>query len=325
MAKYLPKVTKCQNCGTTIDIAYCPQCGQEGVQHTASLKELFAELADSLFNVHSKLARTLYCLICKPGHLTNAYVTGRRVCYLSPLRVYLIFSLIFFLSLGNPLSNVQTKGVKVNFKEGDGSIVQISGNNDEKKESAKGSKTPSNEPAIVVPDDGGWAISIKNIEKLPETLTEAEKRVPEGKRLTPFQRYLLGRIVTFKKGGVELFLLKMYEYLPNTMFLLLPLFAFALKLLYLRSKRRYIEHLIFLFHCHSFVFVVWTLQNLLNLGWVESILQLVQLGYLTLSLKTVYKQPWWKTIVKMLMLMACYGFILLITLFLTIILTFATA
>ena len=44
--------------------------------------------------------------------------------------------------------------------------------------------------------------------------------------------------------------------IPKAMFVFLPLLALAMKPLYWRPKRYYVEHLLFLIHNHAFVFLV---------------------------------------------------------------------
>ena len=45
------------------------------------------------------MLRTGYALVLKPGRLTRAYLEGRRARYVSPFKLYLFMSLIFFFAL----------------------------------------------------------------------------------------------------------------------------------------------------------------------------------------------------------------------------------
>ena len=59
-------------------------------------------LSDSMsefFAPDGKLARTFTALFIKPGELSNAYLQGRRVHYINPIRIYIVLSLVFFLAL----------------------------------------------------------------------------------------------------------------------------------------------------------------------------------------------------------------------------------
>ena len=86
----------CLNCGTNIQLAYCPECGQPEIESDPTLKEFLHELAEEFLHWDGKLATTFRLLVTKPGALTNEYLAGRRVRYISPLRVYLTCSLLFF-------------------------------------------------------------------------------------------------------------------------------------------------------------------------------------------------------------------------------------
>lgn len=102
--------------------------------------------------------------------------------------------------------------------------------------------------------------------------------------------------------------------LPQLMFILLPLFAVLLKVMYLFSKRLYLEHLTVALHSHSFIFLAVLLAELLdlltdysakNLPSVQPILDnlvvviLVWIPiYLFIMQKRVYKQGYFFTLVK---------------------------
>ena len=93
-----------------------------------------------------------------------------------------------------------------------------------------------------------------------------------------------------------------FNYAPTMMFILLPVFAGVLKLLYIRRGRYYAEHFVFLLHVHSFVFLLATVMLLLS-GWaggtwVELGLWLWILVYIYLAMKRVYGQGWFVTFVK---------------------------
>jgi len=125
---------------------------------------------------------------------------------------------------------------------------------------------------------------------------------------------------------------KMFDVLPATMFVLVPLVALLFKFWYLFAKKYYVEHLIFALHNHAFLFVILLIVMLTNsyAGWQDpdetglvtsavNILNVVIATwipvYLLLSLKRVYRQNWWMTFVKF----SCIGISYLI------LLTFTTA
>lgn len=87
----------CLNCGTNIQLEYCPECGQRAIDPDPTLREMLHELAQELFHWDGKLVATYRVLLTKPGELTREYLAGRRVRYVSPIRVYLVCSVLYFL------------------------------------------------------------------------------------------------------------------------------------------------------------------------------------------------------------------------------------
>jgi hypothetical protein len=95
---------------------------------------------------------------------------------------------------------------------------------------------------------------------------------------------------------------------PTVMFVLLPLFALLLKLLYVRRDWFYAEHVVFALHTHAFAFLVFALALgalVAPAGPVATVLRAVA-GvavpaiplYFLIALKRVYGQSWVKTLVK---------------------------
>ena len=89
--------TKCLNCGAPLAGQYCGQCGQRATSRLISVVELLRDAFGDLFELDSRLWRTLLPLLAKPGQLTLDYLEGRRARYMPPFRMYLVFSLVFFL------------------------------------------------------------------------------------------------------------------------------------------------------------------------------------------------------------------------------------
>lgn len=110
------------------------------------------------------------------------------------------------------------------------------------------------------------------------------------------------------------------------LFVLLPVVAIFMKLLYIRRKRYYVEHLVYLFHWHAFAFVIMSVFLLLRpwiaFGWILFIFSLIVLfGFL--ALKKYYKDGLFKAIIKyciilfvyMMSIMVLFGAFALITSF----------
>jgi hypothetical protein len=57
---------------------------------------------------------------------------------------------------------------------------------------------------------------------------------------------------------------RLVDNVPAALFVLLPLMALVLKMLYPLSKRYYVEHLLFVLHFHAFFFLILTLEVLFS-------------------------------------------------------------
>src|SRR5690606_32696830 len=83
-----------------------------------------------------------------------------------------------------------------------------------------------------------------------------------GRRLTPERLEEVCERVTADDGRV--FLRQLLDNIPAALFILLPLMALVLKILYPMSKRYYAEHLLFVLHYHAFFFLILTVEILFS-------------------------------------------------------------
>ena len=104
--------------------------------------------------------------------------------------------------------------------------------------------------------------------------------------------------------------------IPRAMFVLLPLFAVCMLPFYWRTRRLYAEHLIFLIHNHSAVFLVSTLVVLFSSvapKSVEELPLLALLGWLVWycyrGLRVFYRQSRFVTFTKLVVLGVLYLFL----------------
>ena len=94
------KSTRCLNCGfNTRDANYCPKCGQINTHKRISIRQILKEFLGDYFTFDSKVFRSLFPLVFKPGYLAREYTSGRRVSYILPLRLYIFITFIFFFVL----------------------------------------------------------------------------------------------------------------------------------------------------------------------------------------------------------------------------------
>ena len=102
------------------------------------------------------------------------------------------------------------------------------------------------------------------------------------------------------------------------MFVLLPLFALILMMNFYRSKLFYVEHLIYSFHLHCFLFLFLALLMVLHFiiptnwnsltGLLDFVAALIIIWYIYKSLRVVYGRSGWRTVTKMIGMSFAYFF-----------------
>lgn len=74
---------------------FCPACGQRQRDPRRSLGVVLGELLDELA-LNARLPTTIRVLLRNPGRLTADWIEGHRASYLSPVRLYILASVVFF-------------------------------------------------------------------------------------------------------------------------------------------------------------------------------------------------------------------------------------
>ncbi|HWW80538.1 MAG TPA: DUF3667 domain-containing protein [Steroidobacteraceae bacterium] len=213
----------CANCGVPLSGHYCSNCGQRVEHAVHSLSHFLGEVAEDLTHADSRLWRTIGALLFKPGYLTQEFLAGRRVKYLPPLRLYLVLSLFFFL-----IATANNRHVTLKIISGGDDDISI--------------------PAVAQPLQPG-----------EDRRQHAEKVCAKLRYDGPWQSLLLPALRTGCQNAVEddgrSLREDFFHNLPRAIFVMVPILAAAMKPLYRRQRRYYVEHLLFLLHNHSFVFL----------------------------------------------------------------------
>ncbi|MBB1473465.1 DUF3667 domain-containing protein [Luteimonas sp. MC1782] len=86
----------CGNCGTPLLGPHCHACGQPVTGLVRHFSSLVGDFLDSVFDLDSRTPRTLWPLFARPGHLSIEYFAGRRVRYVSPVRLFFFLAIVTF-------------------------------------------------------------------------------------------------------------------------------------------------------------------------------------------------------------------------------------
>jgi uncharacterized protein DUF3667 len=209
----------CLNCGEPLHGAFCSACGQRVVPPRPSMRELLGEAFAEFSGWDGKLANTLRLLITRPGQLTLDFLDGRRVRYITPLRLYLSVSLVYFL-----LSAAAPVGVA------SANLARA----------ANASTTPHTTNINLC---AGASMGDELSQEDREQILAAASNAP--RLLRPAMRRLASDPSGFRKDFSEVS--------PKLFFALLPIFAVILALFY--RGRGFIEHLYFTIHLQTFFFI----------------------------------------------------------------------
>lgn len=105
----------CANCGAPMAGEFCAACGQKRFRaEDRRFVRLAAETAGTLTDLDSRLWRSLRALMLEPGRIARDWFDGRRAAWISPIRLFLLANLIYFIApvltdLSLPLHN-QVRG-----------------------------------------------------------------------------------------------------------------------------------------------------------------------------------------------------------------------
>ena len=331
--------TRCENCGAELQGHWCAHCGQPAIDYRRSFRHVIADLLDEFLNWDSKFFATIALLIFKPWRLTNEFLAGKRVRYANPLRLYLLASILFFFAVNYGTRGIKFEPGKIGPKdraelEADLKNTDLPPEAREKLQALLQESSPSPAPSPVTspsspPPSAQTSQQKKEYGKIGERPFVA---FDDAKSTTPFERWIEARAKE-KMGEhgtkMGLFISTLFSNLPYMMLCCIPLFAFVLKVLYVRRHIFYIDHLIYALHIHTFFYTAVMLIVLATIGLnrfasgpiAGSMIALLWIGFVTqifLSIRFVYRQGWFISIFKFLF----GGFVYLIVLVLALAATF---
>jgi hypothetical protein len=350
-----PSLTHCENCGAELKGHWCAQCGQPAIEYRRSFRYVVADLLNEFLNWDSKFFTTIALLVLKPWRLTNEFLAGKRVRYVNPLRLYLLASILFFFAVNYGAKGIHVDPSKLEPKdraelEADLKNTDLPPAAREKLEQllresspspgpATFTNAPSPSPATLSPSPGTNAAppqaepGANDQKKEYGKINERPFVVfDEAKSTTPFERWIEARAkekMGEKGTKMGLFISTLFSNLPYMMLCCIPLFAFVLKILYIRRRVFYIDHLIYALHIHTFFYTGIMLIVLATIGlnriapgaiadWMVTLLWIAFVIQIFLSIRYVYRQGWFFSVFKFLF----GGFVYLVVLVFALAITF---
>ncbi len=329
----MPKSTiNCKNCENSFDCNYkfCPHCGQKS-NDKLTVGVLFSNTIRNYFSVDARFFKSFFPLLFKPGYLATKFVEGKRLIYLHPAQLYLFTSVLFFFffsfkirnqerAISNAMKNEnrveKTIDSIILVKDKDSIITNIFLGKMKKNQeiiSLKNeelyrldsviNKKSRNDSKVI-----NFGFNEEKIDSLlavnaPESLIYKEMGLNEDDGYITKKMYIQTLKLYKDNGSVANILKSFYDTIPIAMFILLPIFALILKLLFF-NHGPFAYHLVFSFYYFSYLFSTFIILLLIGFiwgnfsGWLQFLIILSTFLYLCIAVKKFYCKNWSTSLLK---------------------------
>lgn len=275
--------TACDNCQARLHGAYCHACGQAAHNPLRSFAHAVEDIFESFWHLDGRIFRTLRELWV-PGRIARNYLDGQRVRYLPPLRLFVILSVFAFfvarLSLGQDGSLLEVNAPASRFA----ALDQVSAVEQQRDALLAELSVPdATQPAVtqalettraaidhaaqqriaqlqgLAPPPAPATLSLQIGQDTGERWHPVDNPVdvtwlPEAANRAINQR--LERIEHNLQPGqdrVQMLMDKFLAALPAALFVMMPLLALVLRLVYLRRGMGYLEHVVVALYSHAWL------------------------------------------------------------------------
>lgn len=298
----------CLNCEAALYGHFCHVCGQENNEPKESVWHLLRHFAEDITHFDGKFFASLKYVLFRPGYLATEYMKGRRASFLNPIRMYLLYSAIFFVLI-------------FTFFAGPGHMDAVRARwIDSTEAHATDNFTGFRSKYLV---DKKIQVSYLSFNKKyavngVHVYDSIQASLPATKKDDLVDRFFNRRFAAIAtvyhkdpSGFLEQQNERFLHSFSKIFFFSLPVFFLLLALLYIRRKEYYmVAHAVFAIHYFCIIFIFGLPLALLSrnyrindtLDWIILVLQCLILvgiyGYLYVALLRFYKQGWFKTLVK---------------------------
>ncbi|WP_299554877.1 DUF3667 domain-containing protein [Seonamhaeicola sp.] len=323
----------CKNCEHEFDqgFKFCPHCGQQA-KDDLTVGVLFYNTISNYFSFDARFFKSFLPLMFRPGYLAKKFIEGKRLLYLHPAQLYLFISVVFFflmtaLVVRENVQNIdkafknarikpfvpdslKTEAVKVLDSVKIDSILMPLAD--------KGIKGLDTEQVKTIDsliktkaDDGpntqlDFGYDTKRVDSLI-AIDAPEKEIFKAMGMDDDAGYLTRKFYTqtlkfHKQRNGGQIIQAVYDTIPISLFILLPIFALILKLFFYK-KGTYAHHLVFSFYFFAFLFTVFSLILVVNYfinipWWVDFLVVVSTFFYLFIAIKRFYGNGWLLSFIK---------------------------
>ena len=231
----------CLNCRHVVEQRYCPNCGQENSESRKTFHHLFVHFFEDLTHYENAFWRTIKNLIFKPASLTKEYLSGKRLSYLAPVRLYIFISFITFFLLtvipdtNNTVVNRNTTThILITKKAPELKTLLKSESMALQDSNAKEIKKSKNKPGAT--DFLNFGVTTE------EQLDSIQKFGKPDDRYSALEYWAIKKMLGVKNHHTKTEIIEKFKegfehHLSKTLFIYMPIFAFFLWLFH--SKKRW--------------------------------------------------------------------------------------
>lgn len=346
----LRKDKTCLNCRYVVENRYCPNCGQENTDTRKTFVQLFVHFFEDLTHYENSFWKTIRNLIFKPASLTKEYLSGKRMSYLAPIRLYIFISFVTFFLFSILPDNSGEEVTNVNEANNHKPTEKIAAT---PSDTAAQSKDTLQKEAWIKKLEQDGHIDKETADSLQLAAAKRNEKYDEGdymnfgyrsieeldsiqqygkpeEKLGDFGYWFHKKILLAKKGKTkdEIFdkLSEAFIHnIPKALFIYMPLFAFVLWLFQSKKRWYYFDHGIFTLHYFSFLLLASLILELINFSigllgnhWLldtiitiaDTVIIIYMLYYFFPAHHRFYQQSRAKTIIKGILIFFINMFIL---------------
>lgn len=307
---------------------YCPKCSQKNTDGRIPIFAFVKDIFQNLLDIDSRLFRTSFGLFV-PGRLTNEFFKGRHKSFAMPSRLFLMSAILFFaimsIFVNDKLEEQKISGDIFGIEAQSKTKAEIIAGMNQIEKDLQGeipfelqlqldsivSKATSDTTENQTADIKLWAKTYHfDIEDFHNLTVDSMIQKYE---IEDFKDKIIFKQAYKLREDPRTLISSLIGNLTWMMLLLIPSMALVFKLLYIRRKKYYVEHLVFLFHVHAFILLMGALMFIL-FYFIEIDIEekelFMLLGILALytifALKEVYRQSWIKTFLKLFIMLISY-------------------
>ncbi|MDI1305010.1 MAG: DUF3667 domain-containing protein [bacterium] len=254
----------CLNCRYVVENRFCPNCGQENTDTRKTFHHLFIHFFEDLTHYENAFWKTIKNLLFKPATLTKEYLSGKRLSYLAPVRLYIFISFVtfFLITLFPPASsdfiNDDSKNkIEKTEQPQETKIKEIAAENTSKKISDSVQKAIIKSKIKEEKANNLFNFGIKSVRELDSI----QKFGKQGDKFNSFEYWFLKKGLTvIENNTTEQIIEKGKESFihnfPKVLLMYMPIFAFFLWIFHSKKRWYYFDHGIFTLHYYSFLLLI---------------------------------------------------------------------